>query len=183
MQERLPLFSPTVEIARRAVLPQLSRFLAGKYEPQDDLERIAMTAECQFRELHAARAHLMAQVVGSTPELATKFRRHAVIPAALAGCGLGKDNPPLNDIQRERWRVQARDWVRAELAAATDTSTEPARTTARNTLRLWLGAPELACVRDPAGLSKLQAAERQEWADTWEQARKLVPVPPSGLNR
>jgi serine/threonine-protein kinase len=168
--------------AERAILPQLPRFLTGQYDPQDDLERVAMTAECQFRELHAARARLLKQVMGSTRELAVKFRKFAVTPAAMAGCGLGKDAPALNDSERERWRAQARQWVREELSAAAGGAQSEAPT-ARTTLAVFLATPELACVREPAGLLRLPAAERQEWTDLWEQARKLAPAPASRRNR
>jgi serine/threonine-protein kinase len=165
--------------AQGAVLKELRRFLAGAYEPRDDLERIAMTAECQFRELHAMRARLLKQVMGSSPELAVKLRRLGIIPAAMAGCGMGEDASTLNDAERERWRAQARQWMREELAsAAAAGGAGEAGATATKLSAGWQAIPELACVRDPAGLSRLPTAEQQEWADLWEQVRTLAPVPP-----
>lgn len=157
--------------ADRVILPDLPRFLRGEYEPKDDFERLAMSAKCQFQELHAARARLLARVVDSSPELAAQFRRFAVIPAAMAGCGIGKDAPTLVGTDRERWLARARQWVREELAAATAASgAEQTRARARMTLAAWLAASDLACVRDAAALSRLPTAEQQEWKELWEQA-------------
>ena len=163
--------------AERVAVPQLSSFLAGTYDPPDEMERLAMCGECQFREFHAARARLMANVVGMGPEIAAKFRVLAVVPAALAGCGLGKDNPAPTEPEREAWRKRALGWVRDELAVASAAAANPARGTSRIALASWLSNAELACVRDPDRLARLPAAERQEWADLWAQARTLVPPP------
>jgi serine/threonine-protein kinase len=166
--------------AERAALPGLPRFFRGEYEPQDDFERLATCGECQFRELHAARARLLGQVVGSRPELAAQLRRLAVDSAVLAGCGLGKDTPALTDAERERWRARARDWVREELVAAATTNTaEQAGARARVTLASWLVAPDLAGVREQAALSRLPPPEQREWTDLWEKARMLAPSPTS----
>ncbi|HEY2587813.1 MAG TPA: tetratricopeptide repeat protein, partial [Tepidisphaeraceae bacterium] len=172
--------------AERAILPQLPRFLAGQYEPQDDMERLAMCGECQFRELHAARARLLRQVIGAHPELATQLRAFAVISAALAGCGEGRDIPALDDTEREHWRSQARDWVREELTVATPGDAEPAEpatAAARAALAAWLAAPELARVRDPAALSRLPDTERREWTALWAKARTVAPASPPVPNR
>ena len=165
--------------AERAILPELPRFLAGEYEPHNDVERLAMSAECQFRELHATRARLLAHVAdsGSDSDLAVRCRGLAVVAAAVAGCGLGKDTPALSDTEREHWRMRARRWVRKQLTAAAAGGAEQAGIRGRMPLSSWLAAPELACVRDPAALSRLPAAERQEWTDLWEQARKLGAAP------
>lgn len=165
--------------AERAILPELPQFLSGQYDPQDDMERLAMCGECQFRELHAERARLLQQVIGSHPELAVQLRGLAIIPAALAGCGEGKDIPALDDKEREGWRAQARTWMREELDLATSGDArhaEQAVAIAKAALTVCLAAPELGCVRDPAGLSQLPAAEQREWTALWEQVRKLAPV-------
>ncbi len=44
-------------------------------------------------------------------------RYNAACAAALAGSGQGKDNPPLDAPSKARWRRQAIDWLKADLAA------------------------------------------------------------------
>ena len=165
--------------AERAILPELPRFLSGGYQPQDDMERLAMCGECQFRELYAARARLLQQVIDAHPELAAQLRPTAMTSAALAGGGAAKDTPVPSDSEREHWRSQARTWMREELTLAGPRDAEhtgQSVATAKAALAAWLATPELGCVRDPAALSVLPAAEQQEWTALWEQVRKLAPV-------
>ena len=44
-------------------------------------------------------------------------RYNAACAATLAACGQGKDDPPLDDAVKTRWRKQAIDWLTADLTA------------------------------------------------------------------
>jgi hypothetical protein len=43
----------------------------------------------------------------------------------------------------------------------------------------WLSDPDLACLRDPAPLGRLPAAEREEWEKLWRERRELRASAPS----
>src|SRR5262249_48183665 len=128
--------------AEALILPDLPAFLRGDYQPQDNNERLALVGICQFQGRYHAAAQLYAdafatdpasledltsecpgraalgdrQPVGRVEELASECRYPAARCAALAGCGLGDDGAGLSEAERARWRRQARDWLRADLA-------------------------------------------------------------------
>jgi serine/threonine-protein kinase len=97
-------------------------------------------------------------------------RYNAARSAALAGCGRGEDATGLGEAERKRWRDQAREWLRADLAArvhALDANPTAARTDVRKALTRWREDPDLACVRDPGDLDKLAPDERKEYLALW----------------
>jgi serine/threonine-protein kinase len=162
--------------AERLILPNLPAFLRGEYQPGDNDERLALLGACQSMNRTRAVARLYAAAFAAAPSLAEDLgaghRYNAARAAALAGCGRGADATGLGEDERVRWRAQARQWLRADLAAraraidAGPTATPEANRTA---LTRWRNEPDLACVRDPGGLNKLPAAERKQclalWAD------------------
>jgi serine/threonine-protein kinase len=103
------------------ILPNLPAFLKGNYQPQDNGERLALLGVCQFKGLRRAAVRLYADAFASDPKLAedltTEARYRAAGCAALAGCGLGEDCASLNEVERERWRRQAREWLQSDLVA------------------------------------------------------------------
>src|SRR5262249_54897587 len=73
--------------------------------------------------------------------------------AAEAGCGRGEDATGL--AEGKRCGDQAREWLRAELAArarALDADLMAARGGVREALTRWRAEPDLACVREPGEL-------------------------------
>src|SRR5262249_60773506 len=118
----------------------------------------------------AARTALCAHAFAAPPPLADDLgaghRYNAARAAALAGCGRGEDARGLDEVERKRWRDQARQWLRSDLAArarALDADATGASRGVREALTRWRKDPELACVRDPAELDKLPAEERKEY--------------------
>src|SRR5204863_1954875 len=91
----------------------------GRYQPRAVNERIAMYGALEFMELHAKGAVLWSEAIAADSTLGLRGRYQAVIAAAQAGCGVGKDGDTLTEAERARWRAQAREWFRDELAAAT----------------------------------------------------------------
>src|SRR5262249_50517704 len=99
----------------------------------------------------------------------------------LAGCGRGRDAAGLNEEERARWRKQAHEWLRADLALLArrlESDTSADRTVVRQTLERWSADARLDGVRGAEALGKLPAAERPGWAEFWaegEAMRKKVP--------
>jgi serine/threonine-protein kinase len=185
--------------AEAMILPNLHAFLQGKHQPQDNDERLALLAICQVQGLYGICAELYADAFAADADLAeastaeclrraalekerrdrsnvlkTEPRFLAARCAALAGCGLGEDGPKLNDAQRTRWRRQAREWLRADLAAWAKTlvgDSDASRDLAREMLMLWLVEPDVARLREPGALMNLPTQEREEWTLFWGQVR------------
>src|SRR5262249_28656733 len=86
--------------------------------------------------------------------------------AALAGGGLGKDGAKLSAAERARWRQQARQWLRADLAQwarSLDGGYELDRTLAKKILTRWRVEPDLAGIFEPAAPDELSAEERNDY--------------------
>ena len=107
--------------AEAMMFPNLPAFLAGTYQPADQCERLAFVGAAESNGLTCASARLFADAFAAEPSLANdpeRGRRYcAACMAASAGCGRGKDASNLNDEERARLRDQARQWLRAEVAA------------------------------------------------------------------
>jgi tetratricopeptide (TPR) repeat protein len=183
--------------AEAMILPNLPAFLEGKYQPQDNDERIALLGICQFRGRYGSVARLYADAFAADPHLADDLnekclrrtrgreaaadrievfdsacRYLAARCAALAGCGLGKDGEKLSEEERTRWRQQARDWLQADLAVwATmlDSDAQAARDLAKRMLEHWQVDPDLAGLRDPVALERLPLDERQKCRTLWNK--------------
>jgi len=162
--------------AENLIVPNLHAFLDGKYQPKDNDERLAFTGACQFANRTRTIARLYADVFAVAPALADDldagYRYNAARAAALAGCGRGADVSGLGDEEKAQLREQARQWLRAELAArARVMSAGPAeaRGAHRLVLTRWRSESDLVGLRDPSELSKLAPEERSQllalWAD------------------
>jgi eukaryotic-like serine/threonine-protein kinase len=183
--------------AEAMILPNLPAFLRGEHQPQDNNERLALLGVCQFEGRYAAAARLYADAFATDPHLADDLttacilrihapehpgepidvfnaacRYQAARYAALAGCGLGSDGVQLNDVQRTKWRRQAREWLQIDLAAwarMLGSDSQVARELAKRMLEHWQVDPDLAGLRDPPAIDDLSPDERQEclalWAD------------------
>jgi serine/threonine-protein kinase len=167
--------------AESMILPNLPAFMDGKYQPQDNNERLALLGACQFMNRTRAMARLYADAFAAAPSLANDLvaghRYNAARAAAQAGCGHGADATGLSEEERARWREQARQWLRADLdarARALDAVSTATRETNRLALRRWRNQPDLACVRDPGELEKLAADERKEYLALWAEVAAVV---------
>jgi eukaryotic-like serine/threonine-protein kinase len=113
-------------------------------------------------------AHLYADAFDATPDQdLIRHRYSAARAAAMAGCGRGDDAAKLGDFEREKWRTQARSWLRAELAdwkKLLDNNLAKAtkRDMVRQNLTFWQTDADLAGLREPAELLKLPADERKD---------------------
>jgi serine/threonine-protein kinase len=167
--------------AERKILPNLPAFLSGKYQPQDNDERLALLGACQFANRTRAMALLYADAFAAAPALAEDLgaghRYNAARAAAQAGCGYGTDTTGLGAEQRAQLRAQARRWLRADLAARTraiDAGSTSTRDANRKALGRWRNEPDLACVRNPSELNKLAADERNAFLSLWADVAAVL---------
>jgi serine/threonine-protein kinase len=192
--------------AEAMILPNLAKFLQGKYRPADNDERMALLGICQSRSLVRASARLYAEAFEADPGLAEELnteclrratqetkskagerldafnaasRYLAARCAALAGCGLGKDGADLSGAERSDWRKQARTWLEDDLAMWTKTlqSNSPqAGRIAMELLTHWQTAPELAGIREPGSLETFSEDERLECLALWRKVRDVLKI-------
>jgi serine/threonine-protein kinase len=189
--------------AEALILPSLPKFLRGEYQPQENDERLGLVGICQSQGLYHAAARLYADAFAADPDLAEKmtaaYRTRATLEykqsvgrleelitegrylaarcAALAGCGLGADGAKLDEAQRSRWRRQASDWLRAELAVcatALDNGPPAVRAQVRRMLAKWRLDPDLAGLCESNALDQLPADERKEYLALWQAVGELL---------
>jgi serine/threonine-protein kinase len=156
----------------RALDARLPAILSGQAQPADAAEQLDLAQLCQkpYRRLDAASARFHAAVFAAQPRLADNVpagdRYNAARAAALAGCGQGDDKPLPDVKERGRWRQQALDWLRADLAWWRQRA-ETGQAQDLSTLRRWLEDPDLAGVRGEPALAQLPEAEREPWRRLW----------------
>jgi tetratricopeptide (TPR) repeat protein len=167
--------------AEDLIIPNVQAFLEGKYEPQDNDERLALLGVCQFTDRTRASARLYAEAFAAAPRLAQDLRAghryHAARAAARAGCGRGADAGGSGETERTQWRAQAREWLRADLAAwgqALDSDSATARASVRQRLTQWRADPDLAVLREPVELDNLPADERKDCLALWDEVSRVL---------
>jgi len=112
------------DLARVRARPQLAQqierelatteqaVLAGKARPADAVETLGFAQLCYEKKLQGASAKFWSEAFQAQPPLAgdmrAQHRHNAACAAALAGCGQGKDEPPLDEAARTRWRKRVR---------------------------------------------------------------------------
>jgi serine/threonine-protein kinase len=167
--------------AEAMILPNLRRFLDEKYRPQDNDERLAFLAICQFSNRTSRAAQLYAEAFAAEPKLAEDLRPghryKAARAAALAGCGIDQDSSKLRQSERSEWRRQALAWLRADLAECTKwlkSAPGSARDHVRNLLSSWKTEPDLAGLRDRTALVKLSTDEQNACAALWLSVEALL---------
>jgi serine/threonine-protein kinase len=154
--------------AEALIVPELPAFLAGEYRPRDNNERLTLTGVCQFTNRTLALARLYTDMFAADRDLAEDFRSGrrytAARAAALVGCGWGADVADVGEPERARWRQQARQWLRADLAAwsqALDRDPVATRGPVWRVMK-WRGDPYLSGFFEPAELEKLPPDERKD---------------------
>ena len=83
----------------------------------------------------------------------------------------------LDEAERTRWRRQARDWLRADLAAwakTLDNSSTVTRALVRETVAHWQVDPDLAGLRESSAMAHLPADERTECLALWQAVGNLL---------
>jgi hypothetical protein len=172
------------DVAKRRQLPKLDAILAGKGQPDDDGERLALAQQCMQgrKKRYAAASRFFAGAFANDATLADdmeqQHRYNAACAAALAGCGQGNDADTLDDNERASLRKQAVAWLRADLAHWTEIagSDKPAGAAPLWLLPLqhWLDDADLAGIRDKDALDKLPADEREVCQKLWADVAVLL---------
>jgi tetratricopeptide (TPR) repeat protein/predicted Ser/Thr protein kinase len=154
-----------------------------KVTPAEGLEFARL---CHYKRLYTASARFYQEAFTAQPkwaqDLQRGYRYNAACMAALAGCGKGTDAAKLDAKERARWRQQALDWLRADLAlwaknfdedAFQQDSMEP-KVLAQRVLQHWQQDADLAGVRDDKALMELPEAERAAWQQFWVDVNDLL---------
>jgi tetratricopeptide (TPR) repeat protein/tRNA A-37 threonylcarbamoyl transferase component Bud32 len=105
-------------------------------------------------------------------------RYAAACAAVRASAGQGPRETPLGEQERVDLRRQALDWLRADVELRTallkDGKWAGLYALSGWSLSSWQTDPALASVRDGAALTKLPAAERQQWQRFWADVAALL---------
>jgi serine/threonine-protein kinase len=188
--------------AEAMILPKLRAFRQGDWQPQDNDERLALLGICESEALYGTAGRLCADAFAADPDLAerqttqclrraaqesdkskrtealiSEIRYRAARCAALAGCGLGKDSAKLSAAEQTHWRTKALEWLRTDLVVLSkslDGGGRAERDLAKEMLTLWQDEPDLAGLREPAGLERLAADERKGCLALWTEVGAVL---------
>jgi serine/threonine protein kinase/Tfp pilus assembly protein PilF len=166
---------------------KLPAVLKREVEPAGPEERVELAQICAAKELFGAAARFSEEAFAAQPDLAADlnrgYRYAAAGAAALAAAGRGKDQPPLDDQIRTRWRKQAVAWLRADLAAWTkrlDKNTPADRAAVLRQMERWQRDADLAAIREEVAVANLPRAEgeacRKLWTGVAELLKRVKPV-------
>jgi hypothetical protein len=134
--------------------------------------------------LYSSAARLYTEALASDPKLGedrkTRNRYNAACAAAMAASGQGKDDAHPDEAAAAMMRGQARDWLRAELAAwakVVDAGPAQLKAVVPKTLEHWTTDSDLAGIRDEKELAKLSDAERAALEQLWNDVDQLLKRP------
>jgi serine/threonine-protein kinase len=160
---------------------KLPALLSGKRKPSDAAESLELAQLCYTKRVHGASARFCSEAFQAQPALAddmqVQHRYNADCAAALAGCGQGKDDPPLDETAKARWRKQAVDWLKADLAAwakLLEKGPPQARQAIPQTLQHWKVDTDLAGLRDAGALERLPEDEQKACRALWAEVDALL---------
>jgi serine/threonine-protein kinase len=164
-----------------ALARRLPAVLRGDDKPKDAAEGLEFALVAYHARQFEASARLYAESFREDPQRAedmgAKYRYMAAWSAALAAAGEGGAGPSLDAPARARWRKQALDWLRADLAFGKQlipTGPPVVKEVVNTRLRRWRAEPDLAGVRDEAALNALPEAERRAWRAFWAEVDALI---------
>jgi tetratricopeptide (TPR) repeat protein len=157
---------------------------AIRLDPKYPYPYLDLGEACLRRQRFGRAADYYAQAFAAGPAWAADpklgHRYNAARAAALAGCGRGRDAPPLDEKARAQWRRQALAWLASDLKLWTkdlDSSRSQDRDAARKALRHWQEDPDLAGLREAAALNCLLRAEQEAWRQFWAKVKALEDRP------
>jgi serine/threonine protein kinase/Tfp pilus assembly protein PilF len=163
-----------------ALESKLVAVFAGKAQPgaaeQRDLARLSQFGHRRY----ATATRLYAAAFSADPKLAddqgTRDRHAAARAAAMAAFAQGADQGKLDAREKARLRMQAHEWLTADLDAWTKLLEKAPRDTERVewTLWSWKGDGDLAGIREAGWLSELPADEQAAWKRFWSRVDGLL---------
>ncbi len=156
-------------------------FLQGRFQPGDNAQRLHLAQLCVYKRYFRDAARLYTEAFVAEPkradDLAAQDRYAAACAAALAGSGRGEDAKQLDNNERARWRKQAVDWLRADLALRSkqaDSDKPTDRAEVAQILRHWQHDRDLSGLRDKDALAQLPDEERRVCEKLWADVEALV---------
>src|SRR5262249_52883545 len=139
------------------------------------LVQMADLAGQPYKRLYLTAARLYRDAFARQPRLAEAHRYNAACAAALAIAGQAQDARFLPDKVALMLRRQALRWLEAELARwkrqLEQGDVGPSRLA--RILGHWQKDTDLASVRAPETLARLDADERQHWQKFWQEVEAL----------
>jgi serine/threonine-protein kinase len=160
----------------------LPAILEGKVKLETPAERLEVAEFCHgYKDYTLTAVGLYAEAFRADPQLLQNLNRqnrfHAASAAALALGGKGADSTPL--FPEECWwlSMQARSWLRGDLASYTRFAQTKDPGLARaivQRLKGWKQAEALACVRESRSLAGFPEEERREWLQLWADVDALL---------
>ncbi|WP_020468764.1 serine/threonine-protein kinase [Zavarzinella formosa] len=169
--------------AEGMILPNLTAFLEGKHQPQDNEERLTLAGICQFKNRSRELSQLYMAAFADNPRLADdhvgRLRLFAARAAALTGGGRGEGAANLSELAKSHWRDQARQWLRAELATwakVLNGASEESRELVRRKLTQLQTDPDLSALRQPSELAKISDEERMDSLALWDEVTVLLVI-------
>jgi tetratricopeptide (TPR) repeat protein len=177
---------PSAEWVRRAqrmveLESRLPAVLHGDDKPKDAAERIGYAELSSMLKQFGPSARLYAESLGADPKLAEDMkaghRYNAACAAALAGAGQGVDKPPLDEQEQARWRKQALDWLKTDMAfwaKQANTGKPEAKAWVSQTLQHWKADTDLAGIRDETAIKALPDDEQKACRALWSEVDALL---------
>jgi TPR repeat len=152
----------------------LPHILTGKEKPASAAERVEYFRVARLTQQYRALVKLLEDAFIADPKLEKPNRLNAARAAALAGCGKGKDNPPVAPKEQPALRQKALQWLQAELSdwEKLAKNSPKSRPNLLAILQRWQQDPDLAGVRREA-LMQLPEDERAAWQKLWRAVAAL----------
>jgi tetratricopeptide (TPR) repeat protein len=158
---------------------QLQAVLEGRARPANSTGWNQYAQICFYKKKYLDSARFRLEAFRNDSQLADDWkaghRYDAACAAALAAADA--DDGALCKDECVRWRLQALDWLRANLEVAADVldDGEPAdRAQVRMQLQHWQCDPDLASLRDSAAVAKLTPQEQRLCTKLWADLVALL---------
>lgn len=169
-------------VERQAVLAgRLSSVLRGEDRPKDAAERTEFAELLYQSKRYSLAAGLYAEAFAADPKIAENMiagnRYNAACSAALAGAGQEEQKPPLVEKDKARWRQQALEWLKADLASWTKQAgwgPPQAKALISQILTNWKLDPDLAGIRNAEAIKSLPEEEQKACRALWTEVNQLL---------
>jgi tetratricopeptide (TPR) repeat protein len=175
MQQYVDRCNQLIDLDRK-----LAEIQKGAAKPEGAGEQVELAQVCVAKKLYGTAARFYKEAFADESRLAEDLRAghryEAARAAARAGGDQCKDDPPLDEEARARWRKQALDWLKADLALwgrQVQGGPPAARAAAGQKLAQWQGDLALTGLRGDA-IAKLPEAEREAWRQLWADVEELL---------
>jgi serine/threonine-protein kinase len=164
-----------------ALAARLPAVLRGEEKPRDAAEGLDFARLCGHTKHFAASARFYAGAFAADPALAENMQRQhrysAACSAAHVGTGEREAEKPIDEKERTHWRKQAIEWLKTDLTfwrKQVEAGSSESAAFVKKTLQHWQVDPDLAGLRDEAGMAKLPADEQKACRALWSEVNALL---------